>query len=299
MAGKVLITVGDMFIKSVILKYLHEKGFEILEAAEEIDLFLKLDIFKESILYYIIQINQDTFRKQYDMIKKIRQKEYFENMPVMAIIPEISKEYIEGAKEAEVNDVVPVPAKRELLRNYLPERISAFTTKIPVTGDECLEKIRENILSDLSTNSDMENEIKRASRGNYPVSFVMGRVSGIHIGLVQEFYDNLLLQMRETDRIVNYDYRVFIIVCPFTMKKHVTEIEKKARITFEKMFKGIGKLYIYSATYPDYGERLEKLVEIMEKGVHDSIVISGMRQPLNTLSKDKLEEFKNMLKLYK
>jgi len=37
----------------------------------------------------------------------------------------------------------------------------------------------------------------------------------------------------------------------------------------------------------------------MEKRVHDSIVISRMRQPLNTLSREKLEEFKNMLRLYK
>ncbi len=217
----------------------------------------------------------------------------------MAIIPDNSPEYVNGAKEADVNDLFLVPAKRELLKDYLTERLSAFTAKIPSSDFEYMNKVRESLLSSLSSNSDLRNEIKRASRGKYPVSLVMGRLSGIHIGMVQEFYDRLALQMRETDRTINHDYRTFIIVCPFTMKKYLLEIERKIRGVFEKMFQGSGKLYMYSVTYPDDGESLEQLIEIMEKGVHDSIVISRMRQPLNTLSREKLEEFKNMLRPYK
>jgi len=300
MADKVLISVKDLFIKSIILKHLYKRGFEIVEVVDEIDLFLKLDIFRESILYYIVQISANTYGEQYDQIKRIRQENYFKSLPVMAIIPENSKEYIKGAKEAEVNDVFLMPAKRELLKDYLVERLSSFTAKIPSKdSEEYINKVRENLLSGFNSNNDLKNELKRASRGKYPVSFIMCRLSGIHIGLVQEFYDKLALEMRETDRIANHDYRCFIIVCPFTMKKYLIEIEKKVRGIFERMFQGSGKLYMYSVTYPDDGESLEKLLDIMEKGVHDSIVISGMRQPLNTLSKEKLEEFKNMLKLYK
>jgi len=300
MADKVLISVKDLFIKSIILKHLYKRGFEIVEVVDEIDLFLKLDIFRESILYYIVQISANTYGEQYDQIKRIRQENYFKSLPVMAIIPENSKEYIKGAKEAEVNDVFLMPAKRELLKDYLVERLSSFTAKIPSKDSvEYINKVRENLLSGFNSNNDLKNELKRASRGKHPVSFIMCRLSGIHIGLVQEFYDKLALEMRETDRIANHDYRCFIIVCPFTMKKYLIEIEKKVRGIFERMFQGSGKLYMYSVTYPDDGESLEKLLDIMEKGVHDSIVISGMRQPLNTLSKEKLEEFKNMLKLYK
>lgn len=299
MADKVLISIKDLYIKSIILKDLDKRGFEIVEATDEVDLFLKLDIFRESILYYIVQINPNTYGKQYDKIKQIRQEEYFKNLPVMAIIPDNSKEYINGAQEAEVNDLFLMPAKRELLKDYLTERLSAFITKIPTKDNEYLNKVRDNLLSGLSSNGDLINEIKRASRGKYPVSFVMCRLSGIHIGMVQEFYDKLALQMRETDKIANHDYRTFIIVCPFTMKKYLLEVEKKVRETYEKMFQGKGKLYMYSVTYPDDGDTLEKLIDTMEKGVHDSIVISGMKQPLNTLSREKLEEFKNMLKLYK
>lgn len=299
MADKVLVSVEDRFIKSIVLRDLHKKGFEIVEAVDEVDLLLKLDIFKESILYYIIQINAENYGKQYGQIKKVRQIEYFKNLPVMAIIPDNSPEYVNGAKEADVNDLFLVPAKRELLKDYLTERLSAFTAKIPSSDFEYMNKVRESLLSSLSSNSDLRNEIKRASRGKYPVSLVMGRLSGIHIGMVQEFYDRLALQMRETDRTINHDYRTFIIVCPFTMKKYLLEIERKIRGVFEKMFQGSGKLYMYSVTYPDDGESLEQLIEIMEKGVHDSIVISRMRQPLNTLSREKLEEFKNMLRPYK
>jgi len=184
MADKVLISIKDLYIKSIILKDLDKRGFEIVEATDEVDLFLKLDIFRESILYYIVQINPNTYGKQYDKIKQIRQEEYFKNLPVMAIIPDNSKEYINGAQEAEVNDLFLMPAKRELLKDYLTERLSAFITKIPTKDNEYLNKVRDNLLSGLSSNGDLINEIKRASRGKYPVSFVMCRLSGIHIGMV-------------------------------------------------------------------------------------------------------------------
>lgn len=179
-----MISIKDLYIKSIILKDLDKRGFEIVEATDEVDLFLKLDIFRESILYYIVQINPNTYGKQYDKIKQIRQEEYFKNLPVMAIIPDNSKEYINGAQEAEVNDLFLMPAKRELLKDYLTERLSAFITKIPTKDNEYLNKVRDNLLSGLSSNGDLINEIKRASRGKYPVSFVMCRLSGIHIGMV-------------------------------------------------------------------------------------------------------------------
>ena len=61
----------------------------------------------------------------------------------------------------------------------------------------------------------------------------------------------------------------------------------------------VQRLDMYGATYPNDGRSVEKLVELCEKGVHDSIVISGIREPLNELSREQLEEYKRMLRLYK
>ena len=102
--------------------------------------------------------------------------------------------------------------------------------------------------------------------------------------------------------MINNDYRTFIVVCPFTQKKYTIEVEKKIRRAFEEMFGGYTKfrrLDMYGATYPEDGRSMDKLLEIMGKGVNDSIIISSIHEPLNKLSREHLEEYKNMLKLYK
>jgi hypothetical protein len=54
MADKILCSIEDRFLKSIVLKQLFEKGLEFIESLDERDLYLKLDIFKETILFYII-----------------------------------------------------------------------------------------------------------------------------------------------------------------------------------------------------------------------------------------------------
>lgn len=304
MADKILCSIEDRLIKGIVLKHLFEKGMEFIEILDEKDLYLKLDIFKETILFFIIQVNYDSYKEQYKMIKSIKQKSGLSNFPVMAIIPDGSVEFVRGAKQAGIEDVVLIPEKRELFKELFLTRLNDFLKKIPSSKGihPDLEEIRKSILTSLSDNAELKNEIKRAGRGKYSVSFVMGRITGVHIGMIQEFYDKLKSELRETDKVINNDYRTFIVVCPFTLKECLIEIEKKIRKVFEDMFGGYSRLRrldMYGAAYHDDGSSMNKLLEIMEKGVHDSIIISGIHEPLNSLSKERLEEYKNMLKLYK
>ena len=69
MAGKVLINIENRYIKSVVLKSLYERNFDFLEVLDENDLMLKLDIFRESIIFYIIEINSREYEAQYNLIK--------------------------------------------------------------------------------------------------------------------------------------------------------------------------------------------------------------------------------------
>lgn len=304
MSDKVLVYIEDHFIRATVLKVLFERNLEFVEVLDANDMRLKLDLFMESIIFLIIQISPNTYEKQYNMIKSLKQGKDIPAFPVMAIIPDDSAEYVGGAKKADIDDVILIPEKRELFREFFVTRLTGFMKKIPKgeRGQPDLDELRKSILADLSSNDDLKREIKRAGRGKYSVSFVMGRLAGIHIGLVQDFYDKLAKALRETDKIVNYDYRTFIVVCPFTIKTYLVEVEKKIRETFETMFGGytrFRRLDMYGVTYPNDGKSLAALVEIMEKGVHDSIVISSIREPLSDLSRERLEEYKNMLKLYK
>ncbi len=303
MTDKILIFIKDRFIKGTVLKYLYEKNLEFMEVLDENDLYLKLDIFKEVILFFIIQINQETYIEQYEMMKKLKKGTGILSFPVMAIIPDGSVEYVGGAKKAGIEDVILIPEKRELFGEFFITRFNNFLKKLPSKQKHPdLDELRRNILSTLSSNDDLKREIKRAGRGKYSVSFVMGRIAGIHIGMIQDFYEKLRKDLRDTDKIINYDYRTFIVTCPFTVKEYLVEVENKIREAFEVMFRGYSqrkKLDMYGVTYPEDGKSLEKLIEILEKGVHDSIVISSIHEPLNTLSKERLEEYKKMLRLYK
>ncbi len=304
MADKILCNIADRLIKGILLKRLFEKDLEFLEVMDEKDLYLKLDIFKEAILFYIIQINENSYKEQFKMIKDLKRKSGLSNFPVMAIIHAGSADFVNGAKQTGIEDVILMPKKREQYKDFFLNRLDDFLKKIPVTNrvHPDIDEIRKRILSSLSSNSDLKSEITRASRGKYSVSYVMGRITGVHIGMIQEFYDRLKGGMRETDKVINNDYRTFIVVCPFTTKEYIIEIEKKVRKAFEDMFgeyTRFRRLDMYGATYPDDAKSMVKLLEIMEKGVSDSIIISSINEPLNTLSRERLEEYRNMLRLYK
>lgn len=304
MAGKVLINIENRYIKSVVLKSLYERNFDFLEVLDENDLMLKLDIFRESIIFYIIEINSREYEAQYNLIKKLKSNVTAPGFSIMAIIHEGTSEIVSGAKDAKIDDVFLIPEKRELLQGSFNKRLDQFIKKFPsaiVNNPEWIE-YRKNIVSAFSENEDLKREIKRAGRGKYPVSFVMGRIFGAEPEKIQDFYRRLKSVLRDTDRIMNYDLRTFVIVCPFTPKENLMQVENKIRGTCEQLF-GRNTLFkrldMYGATYPNDGRSVEKLVELCEKGVHDSIVISGIREPLNELSREQLEEYKRMLRLYK
>lgn len=304
MAEKVLISIENRYIKSVVLKSLFERNFDFVEVLDENDLMLKLDIFRESILFYIIEIDSRKYMAQYSLIKKLKSDTGMSGFSIMAIIHEGTTEIVSGAKDAKIDDVFLVPEKRELLRDSFNKRLSQYLKKFPTTivnNPEWIE-YRKNIVSTFSENDDLKRELKRAGRGKYPVSFVMGRIFGAEPEKIQDFYRRLNSILRDTDRIMNYDYRTFVIVCPFTSKENLALVENKIRGTYEQLFGRntmFRRLDMYGAAYPDDGRSIDKIVELCEKGIHDSIVISGIREPLNTLSRERLEEYKKMLRLYK
>lgn len=301
MADKVLIYIEDRVIKGIVLKVLRDKELEFLEGLDIKDIQLKLDIFQDTIFFHIIQIGRETYKDQFEFVKRVK-GEFSAGFPVLAIIPDDSSEFVSGAKKAGIEDVVLIPEKREQFRDIFSARLSEFIKAIPVKEPNNEEELQnKNGTADFASDEALKHEIKRAVRGKYSISFVMGRFTGIHIGLIHEFYAKLKNDMRDTDRIMTFDYHTFIVVCPFTVKSYLIEVEKKIREAFEEMFgySRVRRLDMYGVTYPDDGKNISELIGIMEKGVHDSVIISSIRQPLNSISRERLEEYRKMLKLYK
>lgn len=300
MSDKVLIYIEDRVIKGIVLKVLRDRNLEFLEGLDVNDLQLKLDIFQDMILFHIVQITKTNYQNQFEYVKRVK-AQTTSGFPVLAIIPDDSRDFVGGAKNANIEDVVLIPGKREQFREVFSTRLTEFIKTIPgrVNQDEVPPKNEGE--TNLVADEAMKQEIKRAIRGKYSVSFVMGRFTGVHIGQIHDFYASLKKEMRDTDRIMIHDYHTFIVVCPFTVKSYLVEVEKKIREAFEAMFgySRIRRLDMYGTTYPDDGKNIDDLIAIMEKGVHDSAVISNIREPLKTISRERLEEYRKMLKLYK
>jgi hypothetical protein len=236
MADKVLIYIEDRAIKGIVLKILREKGLEFLEGLDIKDVQLKLDIFQDTVFFHIIQIGKDAYKEQFEFVKKVKEGSSAD-FPVMAIIPGDGSEFVSGAKKAGIEDVVLIPEKREQFRDVFFARLTEFIKTIPVREPNDEPGFHKNHeTSDFSPDEALKQEVKRAVRGKYSISFVMGRFTGVHIGMVQEFYAKLKKDMRDTDRIMSYDYHTFIVVCPFTVKSYLVEVEKKIREAFEAMF---------------------------------------------------------------
>ncbi|NLN65378.1 MAG: hypothetical protein GX144_08220 [Clostridiaceae bacterium] len=302
MAGKVLILIEDRPIKGIILKTLHEKKLEFMEGLDVKDLQMKLKIFQDTIIFLVIQISSVSYKEQFSFVKSVKDNAV-PSFPVFAIIPSDSREFVGSAKKAGIEDVVLIPENRERFHKSFIARLNAFMEKNPVIGQvlEAQMLHKSNVINLLS-DEELKYEIKRANRGKYSVSFVMGKFAGVHIEQIQNFYITLKKEMRDTDRIISYDYHSFVVVCPFTVKSYRVEVEKKIRDAFETAFGGysrVQRLNMYGVTYPDDGESISELVTLMDKGVHDSMIISSIQEPLNEISRGRLEEYRNMLKLYK
>lgn len=301
MSDKVLIDIEDRVIKGIVLKVLRQKNLEFMEEMGIKDLQLKLEIFQDTILFHIIQISKSSYKEQFEFIKSMK-REGLSGFPVLAIIPAATAEFVGGAKNVGIEDVVLIPEKKELFRDLFTARLTEFIKKVPSKKPVSEVHSHGSTVTELASDKDLNHELKRAARGKYSVSFVMGRFTGVNLGQIQEFYEGLKKELRDTDKIVQYNFNTFVVVCPFTIKSYLTEVEKKIRDTFEGLFGGYSRtqrLDMYGVTYPDNGRNIEELVEIMEKGVHDSIIISNIREPLNSISRDRLEDFRRMLKLYK
>jgi len=301
MADKVLIYIQDRAIKGIVLKILREKGLEFLEGLDIKDIQLKLDIFQDMVFFHIIQIGKENYKEQFEFVKKVKERSSA-NFPVIAIVLGDGIEFVSGAKKAGIEDIVLIPEKREQFRDVFSTRLTDFLKSIPGKETKAEEKHqKKNEAAEFLSDEVLKQEIKRANRGKYSISLVMGRFTGIHIGQIHEFYAKLKKDMRDTDRIMSYDYHTFIVVCPFTVKSYLVDVEKKIRDAFERMFgySRVRRLVMYGVTYPDDGKNISDLISIMENGVHDSMIISGIREPLNAISRDRLEEYRKMLKLYK
>lgn len=301
MPKRIFLKIRNRLIYSTVLRFLVEAGFEAVDAFEAEDIALKLGIYQYDFMYFIIEVQEERPLESFQEIKALQADPRFANIPVLAILPKDTSDFVSSALQAGVRDVFLLPKQKEGYRDTLVKKLEGiFKPDIPEEPDQ--EPIFAGIeTSETDIREIIDEHMKFAGRGQYPISMLMIHFTGVDQQPALKFVERLESILRETDRVYFLHDVTWLVICPFTEKKFVVEVEKKVFSTFESEVgrKGNQRIHLYAATYPMDETNTDLLLRRMEKGIRTSMAVDDLKTPLNNLSKVELEDFRKKLRQYR
>ena len=295
MEQKILVSVETNYIKVAILKTLVEMGLEFTEANSTSDVQLKLELFPEKILFIVQEITKKNSLSQFSMVRGIKNSSKYGSVPVLCLLPDDTVDFVAPSMEAKVDEVLLIPKNSNEFKSKFVMKLME-TLKYNENEDES-PKLN---ISDVSSPEQIYNELKRASRGMYSIALVLIALISHTPEDIETFTKALKEGFRDTDQVIRVDYRTFMVVCPFTDKENVLDVENKIRKIYIKAVgqqNSVKRIALFGLSYPKDGLDFNELYLKLKKGVQESFVISHIKEPLNRLSKDKLDEYRKRLKL--
>lgn len=242
--------------------------FEIVHVKNGIEainyLRLHYDRVKLILWSYVSQDYSD-----FEIIKNIKSKNEYQNIPI-AIISKLSdKRYIIKAIEAGVNEFIVKPYDIETVLKKINKLLGyVLDSKTGPAFGEVLEYNFNDMLS---------REIKAAGRGNHPLTILLVSIVGskqepIKSEDIKTFVKVLRTRLRETDSVYPYGVNSIIILLPFCNKAGSIVVDQKVRNIFKtsslmKSMNVNAELVITSVTYPDDGKIKEQLLEKLTKNL--------------------------------
>lgn len=286
MNGKVLLNVYSIGVKKDLLNILVQNGYDFIEVNGPHELSFKYNLVKERLDLYVHELDENDYEASLEQIKKIE----VENVRCIVLIHKYSSEVIDDALALKVNDIVVLPIEKDNLQKKILSTVvkaepQEYMPSTPPPKDE------------IQVNAErIDDEINRAVRGDYPLSFVMIEYDRMGIEVFKVFKRELRKLLRTTDMVMKYNKKRLLLLCPFTPKSHLVEVENKVRVAHGKLADVTvtpSTIYLYGVTFPDDGENSDKLLKVMSDGIHDSMVFSNLEGTLHQMDRNLL---KNKLK---
>lgn len=278
MNGKVLLNVYSIGVKNDLLSILVRNGFDFLEVNGEHELGFKYNLIRDLLELYVHEFDENNYEVSMEQIRKIDT----ENIRCIVLIHEYSSRIIDDTLALKVRDIVVLPIERDNLQKKI---LSSVTKKEPTVLMPA-EPPKPEVQIDKSRISD---EVNRAIRGDYPLSFVMVEYDRMGIEVYKVFKRELRKLLRATDMVLKYDRNKLLILCPFTPKSHLVEVENKVRRAHSELSNVTvtpSSIYLYGVTFPNDGENPDHLMKMMSDGIHDSMVFSSLEGPLHQMDRD-------------
>ncbi len=287
MNGKVLLFVRDYQIKRNLISLLTHLQVQFMECFEEEELSFKLQLYTQGNRIFIYEFTGNVTQEEYERVKAIKDKGW----KILAIYPRYSIEFIDESQKIQIDDVLTHPIEPESMKRKMIALINKMAPESktqPVHPENLQDAVRV--------------EINRATRGNYPLSFIMispPEMSDEHKDI---FSGKLKEHLRETDMIYTEDdANTYMMLCPFTPKNLLVEVENKVRRVFEELREPFkiarkDKVYVHGLTLDEDGQSYQEIYEKLLKGIHDSKLLD--QEDIQDIFKDrtKLMAYRNLFK---
>lgn len=296
MDKNILINVKNRFIKNILLKSIAKAEIGVLEIIDTDDMTIKLNAYGDSIVLVVIEIIDDNMHALGDVVSHI--KAIYPYVPVVAIVYKDTYEIVNFAMKLGVKDILFLTKNIETYTDAIQNKMAYYYDVIYKQQKET--SLSEIIHENISIKESLNLELKRAVRGAYSISFILAYLSGHDPEAVESIINIIKRFIRDTDKLFSMDEDTFIAAFPFVEKTHVPLLEEKFREAFKAQKVGIHKKFcLYGATFPDDGDTIENLLDRLEKGINNSMVINNVQIPLNSLSLLDIEDYKKKIMQYK
>lgn len=308
MQEKVLVYCTSRYVKAILLRLIMESGLDAVDAWDLDDVQLKSDLYRDKFILFVVEVTSQNRVALYRFIRDAQDDPRRASVPVLALIPNDSQEMVGEALKSGIRDLLLLPGKKELYRSVLQDKLRHVYLELrrtdAVDDDMAAGQDEENAdpVELAAMNEVLSRELKLAARGGHTVSILMVRTSGLAPLQLEKLVRELGGMLRDTDKVVKRDASTFIVICPFTAKSFLVEVERKIHLVYEQLF-GVytqeRRFFMAGANFPDDEREMDALVTLMENGIHDSVVINGIRAPLRDMSRAEIEGIRKKLKLYK
>lgn len=291
MDGKVLIFVKDYQLNRLILNCVNQLKLNFFECFREEDIYFKIKLCEDPNKLFVYEFLHEKEEEQFELLQKISDKGF----KILVIFPEYSISYIDRGQKVGVDDMLVYPIETSTLTNKITSLLN-----LPIEN-QISEVIFKEVTDDYMES--VTNEIIRARRGNYDLSFVMFSFVSVAEEKLEEYFNQLKIFLRETDILLpKIEKNKFILMCPFTKKNYLVEVENKIRETFNQLkqsgtFLLHSKIYMHGLTLDVDGRSFEELFKQMVEGIevskqYDQQSSKKLLYKRNNLNMEKLKAYR-------
>lgn len=285
MRKKIMTNVSSQIVKNMVLTTIVQGDYDFIEFTSAEDLVFKFNLLRESIVLMIYELNNKSYKMDSEVSKEI--KGY--GIKTLVISDKYESEIIDQAMDSGASDIIISPLKEDILKSKIKNLIDSTSNRLSQNEGE---------QSPLAEDGMVDYEILRADRGKYSISLVMVEFSGILDEEIDWVIIKLKAKLRETDLVFRYGPMRLLLICPFTLKENVVEIENKVRAVRTEnymSFKTKVGLFVYGISYPKDGKNASELVFFLDKGIKNSILLGNIRGTFSDINKTDKETYVKLL----